>query len=145
MWLWLSFLRVTSSPARQLQEENVPCRKSGFRSLCNIFCMPKGPICLETVVRQALCVTIPICLSKEPFMHRVLCVTVTFFLCTTPVVSQGLLCHKVRYVIWSGLGFGPRWKHIGHFTYRACDATNRVTQRGPFCDLENMVHVGIVT
>ena len=53
------------------------------RSLSNISSMPRNPIC-----HHALCVNIPVCHSGELFMHRVLCVIVTFSSCTMPFVSQ---------------------------------------------------------
>lgn len=118
--------------------------------------MPQGLVCHKTVVHNALYVTIPIYHSRELFMHGVLCVTVTFALCSMPVVFQGLICHKVQYDIWLGLGLGFYWKHIGSFAYRACGTTDRVTQWDPLwvlrhiergayrhCDITGMLHIGL--
>ena len=59
--------------------------------------MPQGLICHKPFVHHVLCLTIPICHSRELFVHRVLCVTVTFSLLTMTIVSKGLICHKVQY------------------------------------------------
>ena len=69
-------------------------------------------------------------------MHKALCVTVTFDLCTRPVVSQDLICHKVRYVICSTVRVTVR-AGIPLETYRimcikVCDTMDRATQWVPF-------------
>ena len=122
-------------------------------------CMLQGPICQWRALyatgsdrSHACCTPCPLCHSstchsREVFIHRVLCVTVTLFLCTTPIVPQGLICPRFKITLLSrprdmscaialgvgeGVGLGSRWKHGGPCTYRACDTPDRVTQRNPF-------------
>ena len=80
-------------------------------------------------------------------------VTVLLSSCTTPIVPQGLICHKVQYVVGLGLGFGSCGIHTGPCAYRACDTMDCTTQWDPFhdiqhgaywlCDRTGMFHIGL--
>ena len=54
-----------------MNEQALRRETKGVRLLLNTPYTPRGPICHKFVVYQALCFIVPICNSREQFMHKV--------------------------------------------------------------------------